>query len=167
MTCRNHRNQLFKWINSFIHAFLINIRKMFYELFFIHFSTIEAYIFITRNFHFVVNGSCYNITRSQFFSFVIFMHEFFAIFQTKFCAITTNCFGNQKQHSVMFRIHCSRVKLDVLHVRDFTASSVNKSNSVSSCNFWVGSIFVNMTSSTSCYHGYFCGNFLDFFIFLV
>ena len=167
MTSWNHGNQFFHRVDAFIHTFLIDIRKVMQEFFSVHFPAVQAYIIVSADFQFIINGSCNNVPRSQFFALIVFLHKRFSVFGAKFCAIPTNGFGNQKQHSVSFRIHRRWVKLIILHIRNLALCSVNKGNSVTSRNNRVGCIFINVSSSSCSNQSNFRSNFFDFFILFI
>ena len=56
----------------------------------VHMPAIELYMFGTRNLHFTINCSCYNIAWRQVFSVIISFHERFSIFIAKNATITTS-----------------------------------------------------------------------------
>src|SRR5690554_4634561 len=60
-------------------------------------TTIQNHIIITRNLHFIVNCPCNYIARSQFFSFIVFVHERLSSFSEQFCTKSSHSFRNQEK----------------------------------------------------------------------
>src|SRR5690349_12226255 len=75
MSGRYDRNHILTDIDTQAQAFIINIRKMFDELFRIDMAAIEINEFVAANFHLIVNGPRDDIAWGKRFPLIVFLHE--------------------------------------------------------------------------------------------
>ncbi len=94
MRCRRNGNHVLGNINTNTEAFFINIREVMNEGILIHVSAIQIHMLCTCTLHFIIDGTCNNITRCQIFSCIVALHEGFAIFITQNTTITSHCFSD-------------------------------------------------------------------------
>ena len=138
---------------------------MFYKFFFLSISTI-SFTYSSPEIHFCCQWLLRQYHAKLIFCSSYLCMNFFAIFVPEFCAITTYCFRNEKQHSVCLEYIAVRVKLNVLYIRNFYRELWWTKAIPSPVAIFDLCVFINVTGSSSCYHGYFAVIFFDFY-FLV
>ena len=62
---RSYRDIIFSDVDAQTQAFLVDIGEMFLCFFRIFMRNIQVYMVFTTLFHFIVYGTCYDVTRSQ------------------------------------------------------------------------------------------------------
>ena len=103
---------------------------------------------VTTLFHFTVDGTCYNVTRSKRKAWVIFLHKLFTSHVTQHGTVPAHSLCYQETGAVSRMIKGSWMELDKFHILYETLGAVYHSNSVSGSNQWISSITVNGTYAT-------------------
>ena len=87
-----------------------------------------------------------HISGRQFGSFVIFGHEPFTVAIDQMCTFTSNCLSNQRTRSTC-NVKNGRMKLDELHVAQFNAGAIGKSQTIAGGNTGVGGFAENLSGA--------------------
>ena len=149
MRTRCNRDIIFRDINTDTQALGVDIREMMFGLFRIFMGNIQAYMVDGMDLHLVIDGTCYDITRCQTQTRVIFLHEIFAIRQTKDTTVTTHGLCDQiRRVGLSGIIKTRRVELYELHAFHFAFGSIDHGDTVSGSNLGVRRGGIDRTSST-------------------
>ena len=88
---------LFCDVDAHAKALFVDMWKMPFRFFGIFVCQVKAYIVQSVYLHFVVDGSCHDVSRCKRKSFVVFLHKLLSIRQSKHGPIATHGLGNEER----------------------------------------------------------------------
>ena len=113
---------------------------------------IKAHMIDSMNFHLVINRTCYNVTRGERKTRIIFLHKLLAVGQTQDASVSTHSFGNEVCRMRLFGIkQTRRMELNKLHIFYYTFSTIDHRYTITSSYLGVRRSCINCTCTTRCH----------------
>ena len=134
-------------------AFLVYVREVLLGFFGVFVGDVQIHMVFTALFHFVVDGTCHDVTRGQRESRVILLHEFLSVFGAQHAAITAHGFGDEERGAVSRVEKGCRMELDEFHVLHCSLGTVYHGNAVSRGHQRIGGVAVNGFATARCHDG--------------
>ncbi len=97
MSRRYHGYHFFGDIYAYAQAFGINGGEVSYQFVLVQVAAIEADMLVATEFHFGINGACYNIAGSQAQPFIVFLHELIALNGLQYASESAQRLSDQKR----------------------------------------------------------------------
>ena len=82
MGCRSYRDIILRDIDTDAEALLIDIGEMLFCFLRIFMGHIQVNVIFTSEFHLVIDRTCYDVTRGERQTFVVFLHELLSVQRT-------------------------------------------------------------------------------------
>ena len=103
--------------------------------------------------HLIVDGTGYNVARSQRQTGVILLHELLAIKGAKHPTVTTHRLGNKERGPVARVIEGCGVELDKLHVLYHTLGPIDHGNTVARSHQRIGGMAIDGLTASRGHYG--------------
>ena len=137
MCGRRDGNRLHGHVNSVFHAFIVYIGETVHQEIAGVMRNVQQDIFIAGLLDFVVNGFGHDIARRKTLHRMIFFHEGRSVFQLENTAFATDGFADQKGLCLWMK-QAGGMKLDKLHVCNFSARTVGHGDAITRGNVGIG-----------------------------
>ena len=148
MGCGPHGDVVLGDIDAYGEALLIDVGEVVACFLGILVRHVKAHMVDAMYLHFLVDGSCHNVARSQRQSLVVFLHERLSVGQTKYAPIAAHGLCNQVGRMCFSRvIQCRGMKLHELHVLHRALGTIYHCFAIARGNHGVGGGVVNSTAS--------------------
>src|SRR5574344_200500 len=152
MGSRTDGNIIRSDVDTYHFAFVIDIRKMLFRFLWVLVSHIQTHMVQTVNLHFLIDGTSHDITWSQRYALVVFLHEGFAVRQTEDAAVSTHCLCDKKGRMRLTGVvECSRVELYEFHISYRTLCTINHCLTIAGSDDRIGCRLIYGTAAT-CTH---------------
>ena len=151
---RCHRDILLRDIDADTQAFSVDIGKVMLGLFGVFVGHVKAHMIDGVDLHLVVYRTCHDVARREGQARVVFLHELFAVRQTKNATVTTHSLCDEiSRVSLGGVVETGRVELNELHILDRTFRTIDHGDTVAGSYLGVGSGRIDRTRSSGCHEG--------------
>ena len=82
MGCWSYRDIILRDVDADAEAFFIDIGEMLFRLLRVFMGHIQVNVIFTSEFHLVIDRTCYDVTRGERQTFVVFLHELLSVQRT-------------------------------------------------------------------------------------
>ena len=82
MGCWSYRDVILRDVDADAEAFFIDIGEMLLRLLRVFMGHIQVNVIFTSEFHLVIDRTCYDVTRGERQTFVVFLHELLSVQRT-------------------------------------------------------------------------------------
>ena len=91
-------------VDAHAKALFVDMWKMSFRFFGIFVCQVKAHIVQSVYLHFVVDGSCHDVSRCKRKAFVVFLHKLLSVWQSKHGSIATHRLGDKESRMCFRRI---------------------------------------------------------------
>ena len=114
---------------------------------------VKAHMVKTVYLHFLVYCPCHNVARGKRQTFVILLHECFAIWQFKDTTISAHSLCDEEcRMSFTWMIQCRWMELNKLHVCHSSLGTIHHSLAVTCGDNWICRCLINGSTTTRTHH---------------
>ena len=139
-------------IDTDAQALGVDIGEMMLGFFGVFVRHIEADMVDGMNLHLIIDGSCYDVSRSEGETRVVFLHKLFAVRQPKDTSVTAHSFGDEVGGMGLFGIEeARRMELDELHIFNQSFSAIDHGDTVAGSYLGIGGSGIDC-AGTACSH---------------